>query len=101
MRPCVMPLALARSAIALPTAFAAVDVARALEAFATSSCTVDAAATTVRLRVEDLRVDVLRRAVHRQAHHVQLPDLGAAAAGARRRLSFFSMACTLTSSSFP
>ena len=85
-----MPAALARSAIALADGLGGLDVAGALEALATFFCTVDAEASTLRARgVEDLRVDVLRRAMHGQARHAELADLGMRVLTARRwRRSF-------------
>ena len=82
-----MPAAFARSAIALPTAAAAVDVAGALEAArARPSARVEAhATTTCRFGVDDLRVDVLRRAVHAQARCTCSSRILARPRRARRR----------------
>jgi hypothetical protein len=94
-------LAFARSAIALPTALAASMLPVPFRPSATSFCSVDADGDHARVGVEHLRVDVLRGAMHAQAHDTQFVDLGAAATGSLQTTDFLFHGAPITSSSFP
>ena len=96
-----MPAAFARSAISRPTAFAASTLPVPLRSLFTASCTVEAAASTLPpVRIEHLRVDVARRAMHGQPGHAQLTDVLPGLEGAALTTVFGSERLMITSRYF-